>query len=226
MRTPSRRPFRVLAVLLLATVSLMPWASAAQAHGTIVSPASRAYQCWQAWGNQHTNPAMQQQDPMCWQAFQTNPAAMWNWNGMLRDGLGADYKSKIANGTLCSAGNGDGGRYAPLDVPGNWVATTKPAQFRLNLVDQASHNADWIDVYISRAGFDPTTQRLGWGDLVSVGHSGANSGNGTVDPAVGGKAYAVDVNASGNTGRRLLFTVWKASHADQIYFLCSDVVIS
>jgi lytic cellulose monooxygenase (C4-dehydrogenating) len=228
IRPSVRKHIATLASALLTatalTVLVLP--GPAQAHGNVNDPVARGYRCLKVWGNNHMDPAMQTEDPMCWQAFQTNPAAMWNWNGMLRDNLGADYKSKIADGTLCSAGNGDGGRYAPLDVPGNWVATSKPSQFRLNLVDQASHNADWIDVYVSRAGFDPTTQRLGWGDLVQVGHSGQNSGNGTVDPAVGGKAYAVDVNASGNTGRRVLFTVWKASHADQIYFLCSDVNIS
>ena len=26
---------------------------------------------------------MQQEDPMCWQAWQDNPNAMWNWNGPL-----------------------------------------------------------------------------------------------------------------------------------------------
>ena len=210
------------AVVMVALASPTP----AQAHGNVNDPVARGYRCLKVWGSKHMDPSMQTQDPMCWQAFQTNPAAMWNWNGMLRDGLGANYQSKIPNGTLCSAGNGDGGRYAPLDVPGNWVATNKPAQFTLNLVDQASHRADWIDVYISTNGFDPTTQRLGWNNLVKVGSVGKTSGGGTVDPAVGGMAYGVNVNASGYTGRRLLFTVWKASHADQIYFLCSDVNIS
>ena len=69
------------------------FAGAAQAHGTIISPATRAYQCWQAWGSQHTNPAMQQQDPMCYRAFQANPDTMWNWMSALRDGLGGQFQA-------------------------------------------------------------------------------------------------------------------------------------
>jgi chitin-binding protein len=165
---------------------------------------------------------------MCWNAYNVgDPSALWNWNGMLRDGLGSNYKAQVPDGTLCSAGGNasSSGRYNYLDTPGNWIATNKSTSFKLNLVDQASHNADWIDVYISGNGYDPTTERLAWGDLNLVGHTGSDTGTGIVDPEVGGKAYSVNVNASGFTGRRVLFTVWKASHADQIYFLCSDVNI-
>ena len=80
----------------------LPSVGAAQAHGTVINPATRAYQCWKTWGNQHTNPAMQQQDPMCYRAFQANPDTMWNWMSQLRDGLGGQFQARTPDGQLCS----------------------------------------------------------------------------------------------------------------------------
>jgi predicted carbohydrate-binding protein with CBM5 and CBM33 domain len=60
----SRKPVQAAVVVLALLLSVLPWTGSAQAHGTIINPQSRAYQCWKTWGNQHTNPAMQTQDPM------------------------------------------------------------------------------------------------------------------------------------------------------------------
>ena len=86
-RPAARQPVRALFLLLALMAGMLPFTGAAQAHGTIVNPASRAYQCWQDWGHQHMNPAMQQQDPMCWQAWQADSTAMWNWNSLYIDGV-------------------------------------------------------------------------------------------------------------------------------------------
>jgi chitin-binding protein len=224
-----RRALATVAATALAATGLIAFASApAQAHGNVNDPVARGYRCLKLYGDAHLSTSYKDSDPMCWNAFNVgDPSAMWNWNGMLRDGLGSNYRSGVPDGTLCSAGGNasSSGRYNYLDTPGNWVATNKSSSFKLNLVDQASHNADWIDVYISKDGYDPTTERLAWGDLALVGQTGYDSGTGVVDSAVGGKAYSVNVNASGYNGRRVLFTVWKAGHSDQLYFLCSDVNI-
>jgi chitin-binding protein len=223
------------ATALAATGLIVLSSAPAQAHGNVYDVPERGFRCLAQYGTNHVSTAYKDSDPMCWNGFNGSSAnVFWGWNAHLRDGLGDGYKSKIADGTLCSAGAT--GTYDYLDTPGNWIPTTKPAKFTLNLYDQAAHNANWLDVYISKDGFDPTTQKLGWGDLALVGHTDANTGTGT-KPASGqfafiddsnlaaGKAYPVTVDASAYTGRRLLFTVWRASHADQLYFLCSDVVI-
>ena len=216
----------VLGAAVVAGTATLLTAAPARAHGNVNDPVARNYRCLKVWGNRHLDPAMKTEDPMCDQAFRTDPNAMWNWNGLLRDGLKGQYRTGVPDGTLCSAGHAEGGRYDPLDVPGPWIATDKPPRFRLNLVDQASHGADFLEVYVSRDSHDPLTERLGWDDLALVGRTGKVTGGGTVDPAVGGSAYAVDVDATGYPGRRVLFTVWKASHSDQTYFLCSDTVVT
>lgn len=209
----------LLAAGLVAVAGTAP----AQAHGNVSDPMARGYRCLTLYGGNHQSTAYQASDPMCWNAFQKSPNAMWNWNGMLVDGLAGNY-TRITD--ICAAG--DNARYGVLSEPGNWIPTDKPARFRLTLADQASHGADWIRVYISKDGFNPQTSRLGWGDVVQIAETGLipTSGNTAADPSVGGSSYALDVDASGHPGRRVLFTHWKASHSDQTYYLCSDVNIT
>jgi predicted carbohydrate-binding protein with CBM5 and CBM33 domain len=205
---------RTLALLSAALLYLIPWADTAAAHGSVVDPASRNYGCWERWGDDHLNPDMAQEDPMCWQAWQDNPNAMWNWNGLYRNGVGGNHEAAIPNGQLCSGGRTEGGRYNSLDAVGPWKTTDVTDNFTVRLYDQASHGADYFRVYVSRQGFDPTTQPLGWGDLVLVEETGRYGPS---------QNYSIDVSTSGFSGRHVVYTIWKASHMDQTYYLCSDV---
>jgi len=204
-------PRRILALVIAAMACLFVWTPTASAHGTIVGPATRAYQCWNDWGSNHTDPAMQQQDPMCWQAFQANPDTMWNWMSALRDGLGGNFQARTPDGQLCSNALS---RNDSLNTPGNWKATNVGSNFSVHLHDQASHGADYFRVYVSKNGYDPTTQRLGWGNLDLVTQTGSYA------PATD---ITFNVQTSGYTGRHIVFTIWQASHLDQAYMWCSDV---
>ncbi|PRY38880.1 lytic polysaccharide monooxygenase auxiliary activity family 9 protein [Umezawaea tangerina] len=202
----------VIALVVSVLVGMFVLTPSASAHGTIVGPATRAYQCWQTWGSQHTNPAMQQQDPMCYQAFQANADTMWNWMSALRDGLRGDFQGTTPDGQLCSNALS---RNNSLNVPGKWKTTSLGSSFSMHLYDQASHGADYLKVYVSKQGFDPTTQRLGWGNLDFITQTGRY-------------APAKDINFTVTTngsyrGHHIVFTIWQASHADQAYMWCSDV---
>ncbi|WP_037305226.1 lytic polysaccharide monooxygenase auxiliary activity family 9 protein [Amycolatopsis orientalis] len=215
MRSTSRPTARrrSIIVLVIATLAgMFAWVPAASAHGTIVGPPTRAYQCWKDWGSQHTNPAMQQQDPMCWQAFQANADTMWNWMSALRDGLHGNFEGSTPNGQLCSNGLA---RNNSLNTPGPWKTTSVGSNFSMHLYDQASHGADYFRVYVSKNGFDPTTQTLGWGNLDFITQTGRYA------PA---KDITFDVRTSGAyRGHHVVFTIWQASHLDQTYMWCSDV---
>ena len=210
-RSQVRRPAQALVVLLALLAAMLPWPGAAQAHGTIINPASRAYQCWKTWGSQHTNPAMQQQDPMCWQAFQANPDTMWNWMSALRDGLGGQFQARTPDGQLCSNGIT---RNNSVNQPGAWKTTNLSRNFTVQLYDQASHGADYFRVYISKQGFNPATQSLGWGNLDFITQTGRYA------PA---QNISFNISTSGYTGHHILFVIWQASHQDQAYMWCSDV---
>jgi lytic cellulose monooxygenase (C4-dehydrogenating) len=206
--------WRTLAVLgssvaLLATLGAVP----ASAHGAVSDPIARHYGCYQRWPN-GPSPQTATEDPMCYQAWQADPAAMWNWNGLLRDGVGGDHQAAVPDGELCSGGLTFDGRYAAFDEPGAWRTVDRPNRFTLNLNDTSSHGADYIRVYVTRQGFDPTTQRLRWSDLELVTQTGRIP-TGTTTP--------VEVTVPERTGHHIVYTVWQASHGDQSYYFCSDV---
>ncbi|MEV4315638.1 lytic polysaccharide monooxygenase [Actinocrispum sp. NPDC049592] len=215
MRMPTTSGFGVrrrgILALAAAIACLFALAPAASAHGTIVSPATRAYHCWQAWGNDHLNPAMQQQDPMCWQAFQANADTMWNWMSALRDGLKGNFQGATPDGQLCSNGLA---RNNSLNKPGQWKTTSIGGNFSMHLYDQASHGADFLRVYVSKNGYNPATQSLGWGNLDFIMQTGK------YPPA---KDITFNVQTSGYRGQHVIFTIWQASHQDQTYMWCSDV---
>ncbi|MGA5420182.1 lytic polysaccharide monooxygenase auxiliary activity family 9 protein [Streptomyces lavendulocolor] len=213
---PRARRVPHLLVLLCATLlGLLPWTGTASAHGSVVDPASRNYGCWLRWGGDHLNPAMEQQDPMCWQAWRADPNAMWNWNGLYRNGVGGDHRAAVPDGRLCSGGRAEGGRYNALDAVGPWRTTRVGSTFSVKLYDQASHGADYFQVYVTRPGFDPATQALSWSDLQLVRQTGRYAPS---------QNYLIgDVSAPGRTGHHVVYTIWKASHMDQTYYLCSDV---
>jgi chitin-binding protein len=205
----------LLAVLAVATLLLAPgFTPNASAHGSTADPVSRNYRCWQVWGNDFQNPAMEQQDPMCWQAWQWNTNAMWNWNGLYLEGTGGNYEAAIPDNTLCSAGHTGDGRYNALDNPGAWKTSSKSTNFTVDVYDQATHGSDYLKVYVTKQGYNAQTDALDWGDLELV----------TTTPKVApGSHYYANVSAPGRSGHHIVYTVWKASHADQIYFFCSDV---
>ncbi|MEU8333245.1 lytic polysaccharide monooxygenase [Micromonospora sp. NPDC048839] len=225
--TRSRRVLWLLAIaatstLLLTTALNTMRAEPASAHGSVVNPASRSYSCWQRWGAEFQNPRMATEDPMCWQAWQADPQAMWNWNGQFREGVGGNHQAAVPNGQLCSGGRTQNGRYNALDTIGAWKTTSVSNNFQLRFFDGASHGADYIRVYVTKQGFDALTEPLGWDDLELAGQIG-NTPASQWNPDTGGVSIQIPVNASGRTGRHIVYTVWQASHFDQSYYLCSDV---
>jgi chitin-binding protein len=225
-----RRPmvYRVLAVaataLFLLTTALVDVASA---HGSAIGPASRNYGCWQRWGSDFQNPRMATEDPMCWQAWQADSTAMWNWNGLYREGVAGNHQGAIPDGQLCSGGQTGGMRYAALDNPGAWRAANVSNTFTWTMHDQAQHGADYIRIYVTRQGFNPLTQRLRWSDLelrTEVPRILPGAGQPSTDPVLNGRSYSATVSAPGRTGRHIVYAIWQASHSDQSYYFCSDVI--
>lgn len=212
--TARRRTALHLALLLSLIASALAFQpTRASAHGTVVDPPTRNYGCATRW-NGPDAPGMQEQDLMCYLAWHQSPDAMWNWNALYANNLGEDIESAIPDGQLCSAGRAEGGRYAPMDNPGPWRTTRVGDTFPVTVQDVARHGADYLKVYITKQGFDPTSSLIGWGDLDLLKQTGRYGSQ---------FEYKTDVSTSGYHGRHVLVTIWKASHLDQKYFLCSDI---
>lgn len=197
----------------------------ASAHGTASDPPARAYQCHVTSNNDLNSPGLTQRDPMCAMLLKESPDAVYNWNGIYQNGVAGKHETAVPDGTLCSGGNAEGGKFKLLDTPGKWVAAKKPAKFTLSLLDTAVHGYDYMRIYVTKQGFDPATQKLTWADLVLSG------GSETKTPASAypgqtpeGPVATFDVDAgAGRSGPAVVFVVWQASHMDQTFYLCSDV---
>ena len=204
---------RALAVLFTALLGLTQWTAPASAHGSVINPATRNYGCWLRWGHDHLNPNMQYEDPMCWQAWQANPNAMWNWNGLYRDGSAATTRRPSPTASCAAVASPKAAATAPWTPSARGRPPTSATTSPSTLYDQASHGADYFLVYVTKQGFDPTTQPLTWNSLELV----------TRPAATPRPRHTVHVHAPGRSGRHVVFTIWKASHMDQTYYLCSDV---
>lgn len=223
------RPLTIAAAAVLLLAGFLYVSGAAYAHGSTIDPMSRNYGCWKRWGSDFQNPSMATQDPMCWQAWQADPNAMWNWNGLYREGVAGNHQAAVPDGQLCSGGQTGGTRYAALDNPGAWKATNigSASNFNVTVHDQARHGADYYRVYVTRQGFNPLTTKPRWADLQLVKDTGKiapGAGQTTTDPVLNGVSVTIPVSAPGRTGRHIVYIVWQASHADQSYYWCSDVI--
>jgi lytic cellulose monooxygenase (C4-dehydrogenating) len=220
---PRRRVVAFAALTLIALAGFLVDARPADAHGSAIDPPSRHYGCARRWDTDWQNPAMAVQDPMCWQAWQANPAAMWTWNGLIQDNVNNDHQARVPDAHLCGGGDPT---YAALDNPGPWRAQEVGNTFTWTMHDQARHGGAYIRLYVTRQGFDPLTQRLTWGDLELVRDTGPFPDTGwptTNDPLLNGVSYSFQISAPGRTGRHIVYAVWRAGHADQNYYMCSDV---
>ncbi|MDA1360812.1 lytic polysaccharide monooxygenase [Glycomyces luteolus] len=223
-----RRSLRSLIVLIAALVAAgtaaVVFIQPASSHGTAIGPSSRHYGCWERWGDDFQNPDMAQEDPMCWAAWQNDPNAMWNWNGLYREQVGGNHQGAIPDNQLCSGGRTGGTRYAPLDDPGAWKTTKVNANFTFTNWDQANHGADYYRIYVTKQGYDAQTDALDWADLELVEETPKIlPGEGRTPPSGGGTLVDIDVSAPGRTGHHIVYMIWQASHFDQSFYSCSDV---
>jgi len=226
MLSPVRIKFFIscLVAALAATFAVVVAHSGpAAAHGNVVGPASRNYGCFERWGSDFQNPAMATEDPMCWQAWQANPNAMWNWNGLYREGVAGQHETAIPDGQLCSGGRTESGRYNAMDTPGDWKATSIGNSFTVSLFDGARHGADYIRVYVTKPGYNPVTTPLRWSDLELVKTVPNTPAAQWTRQLGNGVQIDIPASVSGRSGRAMVYTIWQASHSDQSYYFCSDV---
>ena len=194
----------------------------ASAHGSVVDPASRAYGCLERWGNNHLAPEMRPRTRCAIRPGRPTPTPCGTGTGCTGRTCGGNYQAAIPDGTLCSGGHAEGGRYDALDAIGPWIATPVSNNFTVRLFDQASHGADYIRVYVTRQGFDALNQPLRL-ERPGAGRPDRLHPGLPVAPGSGGVEIDIPVSAPGRTGRHIVYTIWLASHMDQAYFLCSDV---
>ncbi|MEU5641494.1 lytic polysaccharide monooxygenase [Streptomyces milbemycinicus] len=74
----------------------------------------------------------------------------------------------------------------------------------------------------SQERYDATTQPLCCTDVELVAETGKIAPE--VTPRWAGSPVSIPVNAPGRTGRHVVFMIWQASHLDQSFYSCGDVI--
>jgi chitin-binding protein len=191
----------------------------ALAHGTMQSPASRTYACYQN-GLTSTN-EIKPTNPACIAAVAaggTQP--LYDWYGVLNSTGAGRTVGYIPDGKLCS---GDNPKYAAYDVPSlDWPTSTVTPGAQFDFVYGA-----WVPhpggfrLYVTKDGWDPT-QPLTWAEMEDQPFLTADP-----EPAVSDGAYRFSGRLPANkTGRHIIYSVWFRSDSQETFYGCSDVIFS
>ena len=207
---------------LAASVAAVISPSTASAHGTMQSPGSRTFLCWQDGLTPQGN--IQSINPACAAAVaQSGDNSLYNWFSVLRSDAAGRTTGFIPDGQLCSGGNPN---FLGYDLARNdWPVThlTAGASFSWKYSNWAHHPGTFY-LYVTNNNWSPT-RPLAWSDLESqpfltITNPPAMGGPGTVD----GHYYWTGNLPSGKSGRHIIYSRWVRSDSSENFFACSDVV--
>jgi chitin-binding protein len=206
-----RRLVLIVAALGVApAIAVIASTGTAGAHGSMSSPASRVYTCWQEGAESPDSAA-------CRAAVSlggTQP--IYDWNEINQANAAGNHRAIIPDGRLCSAGRD---KYRGFDLArADWPSTSLPSggSWRFTYRATAPHRGSF-EFYITRSGYSPTTP-LRWSDLDSQPFFRIT------DPPLQNGSYVMNANLPVRSGRHLIFTIWQRSDSPEAFYTCSDVV--
>jgi len=195
-----------LQVLFCTTLIFTPLQSIFS-HGTVTSPPSRVWICFQE------NPESPD-SPACIAAIQGyGTQAFYDWNEVARMDAFGMHMDIIMDGNLASAGRPD--KYGGLDqVRDDWVTTAvTPGPFTVTWTNSAPHQTLYYDVYITKASWTPD-QPLTWDSLERLVRT---------DPRPAAATDNIDVVLPQRTGKHVIYSIWQRSLTGEAFYSTSDV---
>ncbi|GGM27714.1 MULTISPECIES: lytic polysaccharide monooxygenase [Micromonospora] len=209
-----RRGVAVATAVLLAGGSVLAGVVAmgdepAAAHGSMQSPASRIYLCYQEGPETPRSPACQ----ALREAGGSQP--VYDWNGVLVSDVAGRHRQVIPDGKLCSAGNE---AFRGLDLPrADWPATSLPSggDHRFLWHGTAPH-VGTFEFYVTRDGYQPD-KPLTWADLESEPFLRADR------PQLRDGVFRIDGKLPAKRGRHLIYTIYQRTDSPEAFYACSDV---
>ncbi|WP_219010761.1 lytic polysaccharide monooxygenase [Aquimarina litoralis] len=176
-------------------------------HGTVTSPPSRVWACFQENPESPDSPACQ--DAVIGWGTQ----ALYDWNEVARMDAGGMHMDIIMDGNLASAGRPD--KYGGLDqVRNDWVATpVTPGPFTVTWTNTAPHETLYYRVYITKSDWNPN-QPLTWDSLELLVETG---------PRPASETDNIDVVLPPRTGKHVIYSVWQRSLTPEAFYSTSDV---
>ncbi|GAA1763521.1 lytic polysaccharide monooxygenase [Luedemannella helvata] len=222
MRIRQRLAVLSAATVLATTALTVLTPSGALAHGAMMRPGARTYNCWLDGVTPQGD--IQPKNPACAAAVAAGGTTpLYNWFGVLRSDAGGRTTGFISDGQLCSGGNPT---FAAYDAARNdWPLThlTAGAGFSWKYSNWAHHPGTFY-MYVTRDGFNPTSP-LKWSDLESTPFLTITNPpqNGSVGSNEGHYYWSGNL-PSGKSGRHIIYSRWVRSDSNENFFGCSDVV--
>ena len=217
----------VLAALLLAPALVL-------AHGAVDIPVSRQVYCKTLpdfWSGAKSDKGCAALDA----TSGSYPGQQWNEVAHLITAPGYNdpdtVKREVPDGKLCAAADS---KKAGLNLASSdWYSTDVTptnGMMDVRIIGTAPHVPSFVNIYLTRPGFDPSKSPLKWNDLTLV-HTEqltvAQTNWGSVPPTISGASgffqFKVPV-PSGQTGPAILFVHWqRIDPAGEGFYNCSDI---
>jgi len=176
-------------------------------HGTVTSPPSRVWICFQEGPEDPDSPA-------CTDAIAMyGTQALYDWNEVARMDADGMHRAIISDGNLASAGRPD--KYGGLDqVRSDWVSTpVSPGPFELTWSITAPHATLYYEVYITKDGWTPN-QPITWDSLELLVRTGEKPLS---------EEDTIAVTLPERTGKHVIYSIWQRSLSPEAFYSTSDV---
>ncbi len=179
----------------------------ASAHGTVTSPKSRIYRCYEQVRARSLSPPCQEFIRM------NGEGPLYDWRSVLQGNANNNHPRVVPNGQLASGGNP--GRFGGLDQRrSDWVAeSVRPGPYTVTWTNTAPHRSAYYRVYITNANWNPS-QPLTWNSLTLLADTGSRGAESTT---------RIQVNLPRRTGKHVIYSVWQRSDSPEAFYSASDV---
>ncbi len=177
------------------------------AHGTVTSPPSRVWICFQEDPQSPDSPA-------CIASIEEfGTQALYDWNEVARMDANGMHRQIIPDGQLASAGRPD--KYGGLDqVRDDWLTTSvTPGPYTVTWTNTAPHQTLYYEVYITKADWTPD-QPLTWDSLERLIRTSPRNAS-AIDN--------IDVVLPQRTGKHVLYSIWQRSLSQEAFYSTSDI---
>jgi len=211
------KSLRLSLIIVLPVIAALTLTSLVLAHGSNLTPLSRAFLCYLE--NPESPDTLPCQDVV--NIGGTQPLYDWNEVNQRSGGSVANSMAIIPDGHLCGAGRE---KYYGLDqTRADWPATVLPAggsPYTFQFAVTANHNVASFHFYVTKAGFNPNTP-LKWSDLEKF----AQFENPTLDSVAGLQypVYQFPATLPNRSGRHIIYLLWERHDSVEDFYNCIDV---
>ena len=209
------RKLRLWILVLLPVIAGLVVTNQVYAHGSLLNPISRVYECYLE------NPESPDTLPCQDLVNMSGTQPLYDWNEVNIRTAGDNTRSLVPDGHICSAGRE---KYYGLDqARADWPVTILPAggsTYTFNWAVTANHPVATFYFYVTKDGYNPNVP-LKWSDLEDTPFF---SGTPTlVDIGAALPVYQFTVTLPNKTGRHLIYVQWIRHDSLEDFYACADV---